>query len=112
MSKYPKTTNEEIKKLPLFKLTPEQKALPYAKYQQKPIGDISQANLDALNAGPCNPELALSIEKRSDMFLPGYQAVETGFCWTPVDSQWLQETGAEITFQQKDFTDLRTLVLF
>lgn len=64
-------------------MTPEQEALPYAKYQKKPIGEISQENLDAINAGPCDPTLALPIEKRSNMLDPGYQAVETGFCKMP-----------------------------
>jgi phloretin hydrolase len=79
-SRFPQITNEHLRSLPHRELTAEELKKPYVKYHQKPLAEIPQELLDIINAGSCSPDLALPIEKRSDMLLPGCQAVENGFC--------------------------------
>lgn len=83
MSNYPKVTMEDLRNLPKQPLTEEEKSSPFVKFYNQPLADVADEQLAALNGGPCNPQLALPIEKRSDMFLPGEQSVEIGFCKMP-----------------------------
>lgn len=81
--KYPVTRMEDVNKEPRRELTEDEKARPYAKYHYKELGEISAENLEKLNAGPCDPLLAMPAERRSDLLLPDYQSVETGWCLMP-----------------------------
>ena len=81
--KYPITTMEQLRSEGRRKLTPEEERKSYSKYFYKPLGEIPQKDLDLLNAGPCNPMLALPIEDRNDLLLPGYLPIETGYCKLP-----------------------------
>lgn len=83
MATYPKVTMEELRNQPKAPLTEEEKSSPFVKFYERPLADVSDEQLAALNGDPCNPQLALPIEKRSDMFLPGVQSVEIGFCKMP-----------------------------
>lgn len=44
-------------------LTPEERALSYAKYYDLPITPIPQEKLAILEGGPIDPSLALKIEE-------------------------------------------------
>ena len=61
-------------------LKPEERALPYAKYYDLPITPIPPETLAVLQAGPIDPKLALPIERRNDLFKPGYLDCEVGWC--------------------------------
>lgn len=64
-------------------LTPEERALPYAKYYDLPVTPIPPEKIAILEGGPLDPALALPIEDRNDLFQPGYLASETGYCVMP-----------------------------
>ncbi len=83
MSKFPKITMEDLRGYPKVKMKEEWKGSPFAEILERPLADVSQEQLDALNNGPCNPQLAMAIEDRSDLFLPGEQSVEIGYCAMP-----------------------------
>lgn len=85
---YPITTMEGLRSEGHRPLTGEEQAKSYSKYFEKPLADIPQADLDILNAGPCDPLLALPIERRSELLLPGYLPVETGYCRMPDGSSF------------------------
>ena len=70
-------------------LTPEERALSYAKYYDLPITPIPQEKLAILEGGPIDPSLALKIEDRNDLFLPGYLPCETGYCVMPNGTGYL-----------------------
>lgn len=61
-------------------LTPEEEAKRYSKIFYKPLADIPQKDLDVINSDPCDPKLALRIEDRDQLLLPGYLPIETGYC--------------------------------
>ena len=61
-------------------LKPEERALSYAKYYDLPITPIPPEKLAVLQAGPIDPKLALPIERRNDLFNPGYLDCEVGWC--------------------------------
>jgi hypothetical protein len=44
------------------------------------MAGIPQEKLDILKAGPIDPDKALRIEDRNDLFKPGYLECETGYC--------------------------------
>ncbi|MCD7948100.1 MAG: hypothetical protein LUG13_07400 [Oscillospiraceae bacterium] len=81
--RFPITTMEQIRAEPKRELTEDEKKIWYSKYHYQDMGEISEENLAALNAGPVAPELLLPIEKRSNLLLPGYQTVETGWGLLP-----------------------------
>ena len=64
-------------------LKPEERALSYAKYYDLPITPIPAEKLAILEAGPMDPKDALPIERRNDLFLPGYLPGEIGYCVMP-----------------------------
>lgn len=64
-------------------LNDDAKALSYAKYYYLPLTPVPGEKLAILEAGPVDPSLALPLERRNDMFLPGYLACETGYCVMP-----------------------------
>ena len=64
-------------------LTAEDRAHSYAKYYDLPIAPIPAEKLAILQAGPMNPKDALAIERRNDLFLPGYLPCEIGYCIMP-----------------------------
>lgn len=61
-------------------LNAEERKLSYAKYYDLPLTPVDEAKLAVLSGGPMDPTAALPIEKRNDLFLPGYLPGETGFC--------------------------------
>ena len=81
--KMPKVTMEDLRNQPKYQITEEQKKTPMGEIWARPLADVAQEQLDALNNGPCNPQLALSFENRSNIFLPGEQSVEIGYCAMP-----------------------------
>jgi hypothetical protein len=81
--RFPITTMEQICSEPKRDLTEDEKKIWYSKFHYKELGAISEENLAALNAGPADPYLLLPIERRDNMLLPGYQAVETGWGLLP-----------------------------
>ncbi|MBQ8663443.1 MAG: hypothetical protein IJ471_06265 [Eubacterium sp.] len=83
MAHFPKLTNEDFKTYPKTEWKEEWKGSPWEEIFNRPLADVSQEQLDALNNGPCNPQLAMPIENRSDLFLPGEQSVEIGYCAMP-----------------------------
>lgn len=64
-------------------LKPEERALSYSKYYDKPIAPIPAEKLAILEGGPMNPEDALPIERRNELFNPGYLSGEIGYCIMP-----------------------------
>lgn len=80
MGNFSKTTMEDLRNLPRVQLTEEQKKSDLADIFDRPQADVGQKKIDILNGGPGNAQLALPIEKRSDLFLPGYQSMEDGYC--------------------------------
>lgn len=86
--RFPITTMEDLRKEPRRELTQEEKAKPYSKYFYKELATIPQADLDILNAGPCDPALAVPIDRRSDMLRPGEHGVEVGWCLMPDGSSF------------------------
>lgn len=83
MMRFPITTMEGLRNEPRRELTQEEKALPYAKYFYKDLAEIPKEHLDILNAGPCDPEMALPIDRRDEILLGGEQSVEVGWCKMP-----------------------------
>ena len=61
-------------------LTPEQEALPYAKYYHRPVAPPNPKLMGILSQGPMDPSKALPFERINDLLDPGYQEVETGYC--------------------------------
>ena len=61
-------------------LTAEERALPYAKFYDLPITPISEEKLAVLSGGPMDPALAMKIEDRNDLVLPGDLPCEMGYC--------------------------------
>ena len=61
-------------------LTAEERALPYSKFYDLPITPIPEEKLAVLAGGPIDPSLALKIEDRNDLFLPGDLPCEIGYC--------------------------------
>ena len=61
-------------------LTAEERALPYAKFYDLPITPIPEEKLAVLAGGPMDPALAMKIEDRNDLFLPGDLPCEMGYC--------------------------------
>lgn len=61
-------------------LTPAERALPYAKYYDLPITPIPPEKIAILEGGPMDPAQALPIQRRNELFQPGYLPVETGWC--------------------------------
>lgn len=80
MSKRPKITMDDLRNYPRIELTEEQKKSKLAKFFNRPLGEINPKSLEVLNGDPCNPQLAMPIENRSDLLLPGDQSVEIGYC--------------------------------
>lgn len=70
-------------------LTAQERALPYAKYYDLPVTPVTPAKLAILASGPIDPALALDIEDRNDLFLPGYLPCETGYCVLPNGAGYL-----------------------
>ncbi len=65
-------------------LTPDERAKPYAKYCQAPLGDPDAGLLTQLRPeAPIDPALALLPERISDLLEPGYLPCETGWCILP-----------------------------
>ena len=58
-------------------LTPEERALPYAKFYDLSITPIPAEKIAVLEGGPMDPSLALKIEDRNELFKPGYLANRT-----------------------------------
>lgn len=83
MSKFPKITKEDLRNYPKTTLKKEQLDSPFADIFERPQADVSDEQLEALNGESCNPQLAMPIEKRSNLFLPGDQSVEIGYCAMP-----------------------------
>lgn len=61
-------------------LSAAERKLSYAKFYDLPLTPVDPAKLKVLANGPLNPAEALPIERRNDLFLPGYLPGETGFC--------------------------------
>jgi phloretin hydrolase len=61
-------------------LTPEEEALPYAKYYYRPIAQPNPKLMGILAQGPMDPAKALPYERINDLLDPGYHEVETGYC--------------------------------
>lgn len=61
-------------------LTAEERQISYSKYYDLPMTPIDPKKLAILQAGPIDPKLALPIEKRNDLFNPGYMECEIGYC--------------------------------
>lgn len=80
MSRFPTITNEYLQSRERFELSEEEKKSPLAEIFNRPMPKIDQRRLDILNGGMANPQLALKIENRSDMFLPADQSMEEGYC--------------------------------
>ncbi|HNY50062.1 MAG TPA: hypothetical protein PLV50_06900 [Smithella sp.] len=76
-------SNDFINSMPRCELTPEEKTLPYAKYYYKNMANVPREDLDIVNRGPVDPNLALPISGRSKLMNPGYLPVETGYCLMP-----------------------------
>ena len=70
-------------------LTPQERALPYAKLYDLPITPIPAEKLAILEGGPMDPSLALKLEDRSDLFLPGCLPCEIGWCVMPDGTGYL-----------------------
>lgn len=83
MAKFPKLTNDDFKNYPKTEIKKEWEGSPFVEILKRPLADVSQEQLDALNNGPCNPQLAMPIEDRSDLFNAGVQSVEIGYCAMP-----------------------------
>lgn len=64
-------------------LTAEERALPYAHFYDLPMTPIPDEKLAILAAGPMDCANALPIERRNDIFLPGYLPGEVGYCIMP-----------------------------
>ncbi len=76
-------TNEFINAMERKPLSETQKALPYACYYHKDMALIPQEDLDKVNAGPIDPNLALPIERAHELLQEGYLDCETGYCTMP-----------------------------
>ena len=70
-------------------LTPEERALPYAKFYDLPITPIPAEKISVLEGGPIDPALALKIEDRNELFRPGYLPCEVGWCVMPHGTGYL-----------------------
>lgn len=70
-------------------LSAAERALPYAKYYDLPITPIPPEKIAILESGPIDPALALPIEHRNDLFLPGYLPCEVGYCVMPNGAAYL-----------------------
>ena len=81
--RYPHITMDDLRSYPKVELTEIQKNSPFASIFERPLADIPRSSLEILNGSPCNPQLAMPIEDRSDLFLPGEQAIEVGYCAMP-----------------------------
>jgi len=67
----------------LEELTAEEKCKPYAKYY-RPMAPPSPEHARLLaDLKPIDPADALPIERRNELFDPGYHKVETGYCMMP-----------------------------
>jgi hypothetical protein len=64
-------------------LTAAEKNLSYAKYYYLPMTPVPEEKLKILAAGPIDPKLALPIERRNELFKPGYFECEIGYCVMP-----------------------------
>lgn len=76
-------TNDFVNSMPRRELTEEEKALPYSKYYYKDMAKIPQEDLDFINKGPVDKNLALNYDDLSSLaklFDNGYLAVENGYC--------------------------------
>ena len=70
-------------------LTPEERALPYAKFYDLSITPIPAEKIAVLEGGPMDPSLALKIEDRNELFKPGYLPCEIGWCVMPNGTGYL-----------------------
>jgi len=61
-------------------LTEEDRKKSYAKYYDLPIAPIPEEKQAIIMGEPMDPSLALPIEKRNDLFIPGYLPCESGYC--------------------------------
>ncbi|MFI3231233.1 MAG: hypothetical protein R3Y29_06775 [bacterium] len=82
-SVFPKIlTNEFINSMPRRELTPREKNFSYSKYYYKDMAEIPQEDLDIVNQGAIDKELALnfSLEELQKIFDDGYLKAENGYC--------------------------------
>ncbi len=63
-------------------LSPDEKALPYAKYFYRELAPPDPARV-AKMAQPIDPAKALPVERRSELLNPGYLDCEAGWCVMP-----------------------------
>lgn len=76
-------TNEAVQGMMRGTLSEEEKEKSYAKYFYKDMALIPQQDLDKVNAGPINPELALEIFDAKEMLKEGDLDTEVGYCVMP-----------------------------
>lgn len=72
-------TNQWINEMARVELTDEQRAKPYAKYYDKDMAPIPQADLDLFNGGPVSHEKALPISRAKELLEDGYLETEVGY---------------------------------
>jgi hypothetical protein len=64
-------------------LTPEQKAKPYSKYYYLEEAPVPTQLTAEMNKSPMDPNKAIPVDKADDLFIPGYNECETGYCLMP-----------------------------
>ncbi len=64
-------------------LRPDEQALSYSKYYNRPVAPPNPKLMGILSQGPMDPEKALPFERLNDLLDPGYHEVETGYCILP-----------------------------
>lgn len=80
---FPETlTNEFINNMPRRELSLEEQTLSYAKYYYKDMAKIPQQDLDTVNNGSINKDLALEfkLNELQKIFDKEYVGVENGYC--------------------------------
>ena len=61
-------------------LSEKERKFSYSKYYDLPMTEISEEKKYIIQQGPMSAKDALPIERRTELFLPGHQTVETGYC--------------------------------
>ncbi len=63
-----------------LELSEKERKFSYSKYYDLPMTEISEEKKYIIQQGPMSYMDGLTIERRTELFLPGYQKVETGYC--------------------------------
>jgi hypothetical protein len=74
---------DDIRKMKRRKLTVAEKKKLYAKYFDEELAQIPGEDLEKVNAGPVDPSIVTTVQKRDELMKPGYLDVETGYTALP-----------------------------